>query len=430
MGQMEEDYIARLLEDADVYTAFPKPKGKSGAPNINRMSDEFLHSFEQLSGMGRLDVVVTIMRKFAAVRDVLEPVTYDSWVSFMVRFLPNKDVIRIFRQSPDIFETWLDSDSLRRIDILSVARDIGEDCTREEFQEFRDLIVSRRGHIKGLDACFETTSENTESQTLYDGQTVRIILDHMNVAGYDPVSYAEMSLITNVKSEKAYSVRLLKCVCNGIETPYCGFSYDSDEEPPININYYVYEEAQDDLVVYSEFFEEYEINEVETVALRFAVLDEDDNVIENSGDLFIELDDNSGEYKVTKELTPKPEEIDSPADTGTPLPFSRDILLMTTRINGAMHVENIHALAKALKVGDRVTLRLETMNQYDSRAILVLDPRDEKLGYVPKYNNEPLYNLMNAGKELFGIVSRGDIGEDLDEGDTWIEIYIDIYMRD
>ena len=32
--------------------------------------------------------------------------------------------------------------------------------------------------------------------------------------------------------------------------------------------------------------------------------------------------------------------------------------------------------------------------------------------------------------ELFGIVKGGDIAENLDENDSWIEIYIDVYMRD
>ena len=44
--------------------------------------------------------------------------------------------------------------------------------------------------------------------------------------------------------------------------------------------------------------------------------------------------------------------------------------------------------------------------------------------------NEVLYHLMDAGKYLFGIVKEGDIGEDMDPEDTWIEIYIDVYMAD
>lgn len=114
----------------------------------------------------------------------------------------------------------------------------------------------------------------------------------------------------------------------------------------------------------------------------------------------------------------------------TSLPFSRDIFLMNTMINGAMHVRTIYKQAKALQEGDKVTLRLEPKNKYDEKAILVLDPKGKKLGYIPRRKNEVLYHLMDAGKELFGIVEGGDIGEDLDENDTWIEIYIDVYMKD
>lgn len=111
----------------------------------------------------------------------------------------------------------------------------------------------------------------------------------------------------------------------------------------------------------------------------------------------------------------------------TPLPFSRDILLMNTMINGAMHVRGIHRRARELKEGDRVTLLLEPRNKYDEKAILVLDPKGKKLGYILRVKNEVLYHLMDAGKELFGIVKGGDIGDRLDEDDTWIEIYIDVY---
>ena len=114
----------------------------------------------------------------------------------------------------------------------------------------------------------------------------------------------------------------------------------------------------------------------------------------------------------------------------TSLPFSRDIFLMNTMINEAMHVKSIYKLAKALKEGDRVTLRLEPKNKYDEKAILVLDPKGKKLGYIPRRKNEVLYHLMDAGKELFGIIEGGDIGENLDEDDSWIEIYIDVYMCD
>ena len=114
----------------------------------------------------------------------------------------------------------------------------------------------------------------------------------------------------------------------------------------------------------------------------------------------------------------------------TQLPFSRDIFLMNTMINGAMHVDTIYEQARSLKAGDRVVLRLEPKNKYDEKAILVLDSQRNKLGYIPRIKNEVLYHLMDAGKELFGFVRDGDIGDNLDEDDTWIEIFIDVYMRD
>lgn len=111
-------------------------------------------------------------------------------------------------------------------------------------------------------------------------------------------------------------------------------------------------------------------------------------------------------------------------------PFSRDIFLMHTMINGAMYVDEIHKRAAALHEGDRVQLILEPKNKYDEKAILVKNETGHKLGYIPRIKNEVLYHLMDAGKYLFGIVKEGDIGENLDPEDRWIEIYIDVYMED
>ncbi len=60
----------------------------------------------------------------------------------------------------------------------------------------------------------------------------------------------------------------------------------------------------------------------------------------------------------------------------------------------------------------------------------MLDPKGKELGYIPRVKNEVLYHLMDAGKELFGVVEGGDIGDKLDENDRWIEIYIDVFMKD
>lgn len=113
-----------------------------------------------------------------------------------------------------------------------------------------------------------------------------------------------------------------------------------------------------------------------------------------------------------------------------PIPFSRDILLMQTMINGAMHVDDIHARAAALHEGSSVRLVLEPDNPVDDRAIQVRDQDGSKLGYIPRIKNEVLYHLLDAGKSLYGVVIGGDIGDHLQEEDSWVEIYIEIYMKD
>lgn len=111
-------------------------------------------------------------------------------------------------------------------------------------------------------------------------------------------------------------------------------------------------------------------------------------------------------------------------------PFSRDVLLMTTRVNGTSYIENIHELAASVKEGDLVQLLLEPDNPVDPCAILVRTMKGEKLGYIPMKRNEVLFHLMNAGKKLFGVIVGGKIGELTEADGAWVPIYIDVYMRD
>lgn len=145
-----EEYIQKLLDDVKVYCTFPKPRGKGGAPNINRMSDEIWKSFEILSKMDRVDIICQIMEKFEAVKDVLKPVAYDTWMSFMNRGIKDKDCIKVFRQSRVIYESWLGAKT-REWDIKEVARKINKYGTSEEYEEFKRMVFTRCGSIDGLD---------------------------------------------------------------------------------------------------------------------------------------------------------------------------------------------------------------------------------------------------------------------------------------
>ncbi len=71
-----------------------KPQGKGGAPNINRMSYEIGESFEILSKMDRVDIICQIMEQFEAVKDVLEPISYDSWMNSMNSGIKDEDCIK------------------------------------------------------------------------------------------------------------------------------------------------------------------------------------------------------------------------------------------------------------------------------------------------------------------------------------------------
>ena len=294
-----DEYITQLLEDADVYTTFPKPRGKGGAPNINRMSDEFIHCFERLSKMGRLDVVAEIMGKFAAVRDILRPVTFDSWMSFMSRGLQSGDMIKVYRYNKGIFEAWLSGASVRDRDVLNVASGIADGCTRGEFLDFRNLVISRKGRVDGLDTCFKATSDNTETQVLVDAKTVTINLDYVEISGYSRITNIKVHLLSTSKTHKVGSVRLLDCKINGISTTNCGFILEMDEEP--SIGYHIFnedDEQEDELTVYFDFFEENDIKNVDNIALKFVVMDNDVVTIEEISETIIQLDEETCEYKV------------------------------------------------------------------------------------------------------------------------------------
>ena len=108
-------------------------------------------------------------------------------------------------------------------------------------------------------------------------------------------------------------------------------------------------------------------------------------------------------------------------------PFSRDIFLTHTLVAGCGHVEHIKEYLAELNEGDRLTLLREPKNEYDEFAILVKDPKDRKLGYIPRARNHVFARLMDAGKLLFAkVTSIGDVDnvEDFPYRILTIEIYL------
>ena len=97
--------------------------------------------------------------------------------------------------------------------------------------------------------------------------------------------------------------------------------------------------------------------------------------------------------------------------------FVEDIPLITLNVAGLYYAEDIDEIFPKLEKGDKLNLFREPHNKYDKYAILV-KYQGQKIGYVPRADNKVLANLMDAGKEIYGIIVK--VGSDSDCED---EIY-------
>ena len=104
-------------------------------------------------------------------------------------------------------------------------------------------------------------------------------------------------------------------------------------------------------------------------------------------------------------------------------PLVEEILLDSSFIAGTNHIED-ESVFEDLKEGTPLILKREADNKFDKYAILVLNEKHEKLGYIPRQNNKVYARLMDAGKVL-----KGKVLEVYEEEYYWT-IKFDIYMMD
>lgn len=292
-----EEYIAQLLADAKVYSTFPKPSGKGSVPNINHMSGKFRQCFERLSKMGRLDIVEQIMTKFSSVKDILGPVTYDTWISFMARGLTAEDLLKVYRNNSEIFESWLEMDEVQVGDIRLVADKLSEKCTRKEYITFRNIVISQKGYIQGLDYWYTATSENTETQLLFNGKYAKIELDFLDITCYDHINSLELNFLTKKKRAKFESVRVSYCRINGLPAELN--SYETFDEGDFSVGYRIYDKnSEDELGLYSDFFDATNIHQIDVIELGLVIADSRGKILETVPDIKILHDMYTGEYKV------------------------------------------------------------------------------------------------------------------------------------
>ena len=80
-------------------------------------------------------------------------------------------------------------------------------------------------------------------------------------------------------------------------------------------------------------------------------------------------------------------------------PLSHEIFLFDSYIAGTSHIKD-ESVFNDISEGDKLTLMREPGNDFDENAILVLDEKKRKLGYIPEKDNIVFTRLMDAGKYL------------------------------
>lgn len=104
-------------------------------------------------------------------------------------------------------------------------------------------------------------------------------------------------------------------------------------------------------------------------------------------------------------------------------PLVDEILLDSSFIAGTSHIED-DSVFEDLEKGTTLVLKREADNKFDKYAVLVLNEKHEKLGYIPRQNNKVYARLMDAGKVL-----KGKVLEIYAEEYYWT-IKFNIYMMD
>lgn len=105
-------------------------------------------------------------------------------------------------------------------------------------------------------------------------------------------------------------------------------------------------------------------------------------------------------------------------------PFERDIFLFDTYVAGTGYVEGIEELEPHLNINDKLDFFRESDNPHDQKAIVIKNAGGIKIGYVPKADNAIFSRLMDAGKLIFGRITKKEM-----KGD-WLKIDIKVYLHE
>ena len=108
---------------------------------------------------------------------------------------------------------------------------------------------------------------------------------------------------------------------------------------------------------------------------------------------------------------------------GLPMPFTKEIFLISTHIAGTSH-RNLEEIEPDLANGDLLCFKRDVKNKHDKFAILIHDEKGRQLGFVPRDQNEILARLMDAGKLILGRLENKNWHE------NWLKLKIRVFMRE
>ena len=104
-------------------------------------------------------------------------------------------------------------------------------------------------------------------------------------------------------------------------------------------------------------------------------------------------------------------------------PLSHEILLFDSYVAGAAQIKD-ESVFDDVKGGAKLILQREPENRFDENAILVLDEKKRRLGYIPEKDNIVFARLMDAGKYLTAKVKN------YEPKGAFRQINISIYLVD
>lgn len=296
-----DTYIDKLLDDVDAYTTYLNNKTRGRTFDINKVNWNIGESFKKLSSAGRVDVIINVMQKLSSVHDSLLGVTYHFHILDMVKGITGNDFSTLYNYNSEIFETWLNNSNLTEKQILDVATVLGKSCSSADFTSFCNMVIIHKGYIDGLDDCFEVTSENSKNQVLFNGDSVKIELDYIEIYDdrakkKDDLIDIELHLLTTKKTSKVSSVRVASFLINENDFMDEFGWWEFDDEPRIGYKLDG-KKSNNELTITEGHLKERGIHKVDRIEMQM-IAKYGRKVLEYSPTIILEYDDRSGGYIV------------------------------------------------------------------------------------------------------------------------------------